>query len=237
MFNSKAIIAKSDDSDHFIPRIDMGMLGCHRPSTSQPNSKNDQAAGSSSLPCSNTSIARHSHLRHHFKTLPTARRSRSASRKPVFLLSIVLILLLCFSQTVVAQSSYHENSSSLVLRMWERGAHLVGFEAYGQPLELKKRQDDDGSSSSDEDEDDDEDATATAATSTSPLRSPPPIEPVSTGLPRPFDGVIGNNYTDTACPNFLREMLDDPEFNDCVPLSMLYQVSSIAYLFAKRSRD
>ena len=59
--------------------------------------------------------------------------------------------------------------------------------------------------------------------------------PVSTaasdGLPRPFDTGLGNNFTTSSCPAFFRDFLSDDAFNECVPLSLLLQVS------LERSKD
>lgn len=53
--------------------------------------------------------------------------------------------------------------------------------------------------------------------------------PVSTaasdGLPKPFDTGLGNNFTTSSCPAFFRDFLSDDAFNECVPLSLLLQVS------------
>lgn len=47
----------------------------------------------------------------------------------------------------------------------------------------------------------------------------------SDGLPRPFDTGLGNNFTTSSCPAFFRDFLSDDAFNECVPLSLLLQVS------------
>lgn len=47
----------------------------------------------------------------------------------------------------------------------------------------------------------------------------------SDGLPKPFDTGLGNNFTTSSCPAFFKNFLSDDAFNDCVPLSLLLQVS------------
>lgn len=47
----------------------------------------------------------------------------------------------------------------------------------------------------------------------------------SDALPRPFDTGLGNNFTTSSCPAFFKDFLSNDAFNDCVPLSLLLQVS------------
>lgn len=49
--------------------------------------------------------------------------------------------------------------------------------------------------------------------------------PISTSLPRPFDSSIGNNFTETSCPQFFNDFLSNSTFQECLPFSMLLQVS------------
>jgi hypothetical protein len=49
--------------------------------------------------------------------------------------------------------------------------------------------------------------------------------PVSTSLPRPFDTSIGNNFTESSCPQFFNNFLSNSTFQECLPFSMLLQVS------------
>ena len=44
-------------------------------------------------------------------------------------------------------------------------------------------------------------------------------------LPRPFDSSLGNNFTSTTCPTFFNHFLNNQTFKDCLPLSLLLQVS------------
>lgn len=44
-------------------------------------------------------------------------------------------------------------------------------------------------------------------------------------LPRPFDSSLGNNFTSTTCPSFFNHFLNNQTFKDCLPLSLLLQVS------------
>lgn len=54
----------------------------------------------------------------------------------------------------------------------------------------------------------------------------------STALPKPFDTNLGNNFTTTSCPKFFTSFLSNQTFIDCLPFSLLLQVSpiSIPYL-------
>jgi hypothetical protein len=47
----------------------------------------------------------------------------------------------------------------------------------------------------------------------------------SDALPIPFDTALGNNFTTSSCPAFFKNFLSDDAFNECVPLSLLLQVS------------
>jgi hypothetical protein len=44
-------------------------------------------------------------------------------------------------------------------------------------------------------------------------------------LPRPFDSSIGTNFTSSTCPDFFNDFLSNQTFNDCLPFSLLLQVS------------
>lgn len=44
-------------------------------------------------------------------------------------------------------------------------------------------------------------------------------------LPIPFDTALGNNFTTSSCPAFFKNFLSNDTFNECVPLSLLLQVS------------
>lgn len=63
-----------------------------------------------------------------------------------------------------------------------------------------------------------------AAASTSSSASPVSTA-TSNALPRPFDAGYGNNFTTSSCPAFFKNFLSDDTFNECVPLSLLLQVS------------
>lgn len=47
----------------------------------------------------------------------------------------------------------------------------------------------------------------------------------SDALPIPFDTALGNNFTTSSCPAFFKSFLSNDTFNECVPLSLLLQVS------------
>lgn len=53
----------------------------------------------------------------------------------------------------------------------------------------------------------------------------------STSLPSAFDTALGNNFTTSTCPTFFQNFLSNDTFNECVPLSLLLQVS---YCFLTR---
>ena len=73
-----------------------------------------------------------------------------------------------------------------------------------------------------------------SATSTSTISAPLP----SFSAPRPFDGGLGTNYTQTSCPAFLRSVLNNETFSSCLPLSLLLQVMlNIVCTFVKAPQD
>lgn len=49
--------------------------------------------------------------------------------------------------------------------------------------------------------------------------------PISTSLPRPFDSSLGNNFTEPSCPEFFNDFLTNTTFQECLPFSLLLQVS------------
>jgi hypothetical protein len=50
---------------------------------------------------------------------------------------------------------------------------------------------------------------------------------VPTSLPRPFDSSISsNNFTEPSCPQFFNDFLSSDTFQECLPFSLLLQVSS-----------
>jgi hypothetical protein len=49
---------------------------------------------------------------------------------------------------------------------------------------------------------------------------------VPTSLPRPFDSSIGNNFTEPSCPQFFNDFLSNDTFQECLPFSLLLQVSN-----------
>ena len=48
-----------------------------------------------------------------------------------------------------------------------------------------------------------------------------------TSLPKAFDGGLGSNYTEASCPLFLNSFLNNDTFTDCMPFSLLLQVSPV----------
>ncbi|EXJ78075.1 hypothetical protein A1O3_09236 [Capronia epimyces CBS 606.96] len=62
----------------------------------------------------------------------------------------------------------------------------------------------------------------------------PSITVVTTPLPSPFDTSIGSNFTDSACPQFFSDFLNNATFQSCVPVSLLLQNSN-SFFRAERS--
>ena len=54
--------------------------------------------------------------------------------------------------------------------------------------------------------------------------------PSTVTIPQPFDTTqltnVGSNFTSSTCPGFIRTFLADPQFQACVPFSMLLYSSS-----------
>ena len=44
-------------------------------------------------------------------------------------------------------------------------------------------------------------------------------------LPSPFDSSLGNNFTSRSCPQFFQNFLSNQSFQECLPFSLLLQVS------------
>lgn len=61
-------------------------------------------------------------------------------------------------------------------------------------------------------------ASTTLATSTLTISS-------TTTLPSPFDSSLGNNFTDSLCPEFITSLISTDLFQSCLPFSLLLQVS------------
>lgn len=68
-----------------------------------------------------------------------------------------------------------------------------------------------------------EDASATATATRTGLSTA--SQTAVADLPRPFDTSLGNNFTSTTCPVFFSNFLNNQTFKDCLPLSLLLQVS------------
>lgn len=50
---------------------------------------------------------------------------------------------------------------------------------------------------------------------------------ISTSLPRPFDASLsGNNFTEPSCPQFFHDFLTNTTFQECLPFSLLLQVTT-----------
>lgn len=59
---------------------------------------------------------------------------------------------------------------------------------------------------------------------------------ISTTLPRPFDSNIGNNFTTSTCPTYFDRFLSNQTFVNCLPLSLLLQVSRSIMSSSPRNR-
>ena len=172
-------------------------------------------------------------------------KSRTALWNPFYMLTVLLLFLVCFSHDVVAIDSRHGKGDGLVSRIRGREAPLARPNVPLQPVNIARRQEDDdddlstattrtGSANSQRPtlvgsgtRDASSSASATATSTDEPSLDdlPIPAIPTSTGLPRPFDSSVGNNFTaDSGCRNFLEDMLDDPSFRACEPLSLLLEV-------------
>jgi len=56
----------------------------------------------------------------------------------------------------------------------------------------------------------------------------------STALPSPFDTSLGSNFTNSACPDYIRSFVADEDFKTCLPFSLLLQ-SSNSFFQAEKS--
>jgi hypothetical protein len=136
----------------------------------------------------------------------------SQARNLIFAL---LCALLFFCQTV--QANVHGSS------IFDRELVYDRRPAPKPRMGIYARQDDSSSSS------------ATTTSESYRILAPPSTSSVSssiqtatslsTSLPRPFDSSIGNNFTQPSCPQFFNSFLSNTTFQECLPFSMLLQVS------------
>jgi len=56
----------------------------------------------------------------------------------------------------------------------------------------------------------------------------------SSALPSPFDTSLGSNFTNSACPDYIRSFVADEDFKTCLPFSLLLQ-SSNSFFQAEKS--
>jgi len=69
--------------------------------------------------------------------------------------------------------------------------------------------------------------TSSGSASSSPASTIATAAPTAaTSLPRPFDSSLGNNFTAPSCPSFFNSFLGNKTFQDCLPFSLLLQVSA-----------
>lgn len=64
-----------------------------------------------------------------------------------------------------------------------------------------------------------------SATATGSVQTATDTRPAT--LPTPFDTSIGNNFTSSACPDYFKSFLNNQTFQECLPFSLLLQVSFI----------
>lgn len=149
-----------------------------------------------------------------------AGRSWPQAQKLMFAL---LCGLLFFCQS--AQASLHGSS------ILERELVYDRRPAPKPRMGLHARQDDSSSSPA---------ATTTATSGLSSIDAPSSTSSISesqiqtassvpTSLPRPFDSSIGNNFTEPSCPQFFNDFLSNDTFQECLPFSLLLQVSHQSY--------
>lgn len=189
---------------------------------------------------------------HHSRPRPGRRRrsykletpwsSTPAAPKPaprisrLFLFSIFIALSLLCSPAAGAKA-YGDRQRSANDRIVERGELLVDRSPHPVPqrMRLERRQNEEASSSTAElpasilpSSNSPASGSATDAVSDAPAATPTIIisaDPSSAAnLPQPFDTSLGNNFTSSACPNFIRSFRDNSTFLSCLPLSLLLQV-------------
>jgi hypothetical protein len=131
------------------------------------------------------------------------RKSNGVSRVASTL--VCLIILLCFCNPCVDAASTLDYSDEQATRALTSTESLLLFDSSTPPEPYTQR-------------------FPKRAASTS--SSAPSVSTASSdALPRPFDAGLGNNFTTSSCPIFLKQFLSDNTFNECVPLSFLLQVS------------
>lgn len=157
---------------------------------------------------------------------------------PVLFATVLLVCTLCApASAIAARRPVYEGR-------FERG-DLVEDSQMGQvpeeilfdhrpsPVALYRRQDDhDGLSSTSGGK---KASTASAISSPSPtstddssvdgeIQTAPPS--TNSPLPIPFDGGLGTNFTESSCSTFMKSMITNKTFTNCLPFSVLLQVSS-----------
>lgn len=142
-------------------------------------------------------------------TMPPRRTSLLGSTNPRSILLAALCVLLWCSPCIAAAIAFGDDMSSAA-----SGYSEILFDRSDPPLphvRLVKRANSAGS-------------TTTTSTSTSTTEA--------ASLPSPFDSSLGNNFTVSSCPNFFQSFLSDDTLNDCLPLSLLLQVSKLAMAYS-----
>jgi hypothetical protein len=132
------------------------------------------------------------------------RKSHGISRLASTL--VCLIILLCFCSPCAAVTPNDSDEQATQALMGTESVLLFDRSAPPEPFgqQILKRAATTSSSAS---------SASTASTS------------ISDALPRSFDAGLGNNFTTDSCPAFFKKFLSDDAFNECVPLSLLLQVS------------
>ena len=198
---------------------------CHSHRSTQNESKMESVTSTAPLSYRLASLSRR-------QPRPTSKSYSSACPQssttvwnPVYLLTLLLLVLVCFPRDIAAADLQFQSNDGPVSRIRERSSALADSRKPLQHMKKVRRQQDD---------DDDSPSTTIRAgsagtqrptTSTDrPSTQEEPI-PLPTGLPNPFDSSVGTNFSNTGCQPFLDNMLNDPELTACEPLSLLLEVS------------
>lgn len=133
---------------------------------------------------------------------------------------VCLIILLCFCSQHVDAAKIQNNNEDQVTRASTSTESVLLFDRSTPPepslQHLSKR--------------------AAGSTSTSSSDSSASTAS-SDALPIPFDTALGNNFTTSSCPAFFKSFLSNDAFNECVPLSLLLQVSRLRSTFRSKNHE
>jgi hypothetical protein len=125
---------------------------------------------------------------------------------------VCLIVLLCFCSPCVKAAALSDDSDERTTQALASTESLLLFDTSTPPESYMQHLIKRAASST---------PTSSSASSASTASSD--------ALPRPFDTGLGNNFTSSSCPAFFKDFLSNDAFNECVPLSLLLQVSRDHY--------